>query len=430
MKMSKVLTTDNHVCHIDEKQKLDLLPLSRRDIKSLNADRQPGLLVFPRDLGANGDDIGSQELFSIVGDELRTGNIVGFIGIGDTDLTISSRFCDGGENDYFLHYMLQRVMGLNITNLETHSHDERIYDFLIYLFPRMLLNALRQGVYKEYRTIKHNDSNVKGVIDIARHVKKNIPFVGNVAYNTREYSYDNDMTQLIRHTIEYIRHSYARMILYANDEIEHAVEIIEDATRTFNAKAQRTVIRNNMKPIRLPYYSAYMSLQRLCLMILRHEKLRYGNNRDQIHGIIFDAAWLWEEYLNTILYPCGFKHPKNKESKGGIHIFAEPRSYIRYPDFWKDDFIIDAKYKKVGENGIARDDLHQVITYMYIKKAARGGLLYPSSTTDMQHVGLMNGYGGDFYTCSLRIPRECQSLVAFKAEIDKEEQELKKIILC
>lgn len=427
--MSKILTTDNHVCHIDEKQKRDLLPLSGRDIKSLNAERQLGLLVFPRDLGGNGDDIGSQDLFRIVGDELRTGNVVGFLGIGDTDLTISSRFCDGDEDDYFLHYMLQRVMGLNITNLETHSHDERIYDFLIYLFPRMLLNALRQGVYKEYRTVRHNDSNVKGVIDIARHVKKNIPFIGNVAYNTREYSYDNDMTQLIRHTIEYIRHSYARMLLHANDEIEHAVKLIEDATPSFNVKSLRNVVRNNMKPIRLPYYSTYMSLQRLCLMILRHEKLRYGNNREQIHGIIFDAAWLWEEYLDTILHSCGFKHPKNKEGKGGIHIFAEPRSYIRYPDFWKEDFILDAKYKKVDENGIARDDLHQVITYMYIKKAAHGGLIYPSSNTDMQHVGLMNGYGGDFYTCSLRIPRKCQSLDSFREEIYEEEQKLKKCFI-
>jgi 5-methylcytosine-specific restriction endonuclease McrBC regulatory subunit McrC len=427
--MSKVLTTDNHSCHLSNEQKNDLLPFSGRDIKSLNAERQPGLLVFPRDLKINGDDIGKQEIFHIVGDELMTGNVVGFIGIGDTNLSISSRFCNGNENDYFLHYMLQHVMGLNIVNLETHSHDERIYDFLVYLFPQMLLNALRQGLYKEYCTMRHNDSHVKGIIDIARHSRTNIPFVGNMAYNTREHSYDNDMTELIRHTIEYIRHGYARTILHASDDIDHAVKLIEDATPSFNAKDLRCVIKNNMKPIRIPYYSSYLSLQRLCLLILRHEKLSYGNNKNRIHGIIFDAAWLWEEYLDSVIHSCGFKHPQNRLLKGGIYLFVEPKLHIRYPDFWKDDFILDAKYKKIDLNGEARDDLHQVITYMYIKRAARGGLIYPGSKTDGIPLGRLNGYGGEFLTYSLKIPSGCDSLDSFRIEINKEEEALKLILL-
>lgn len=65
-------------------------------------------------------------------------------------------------------------------------------------------NAISQGVYRQYITHKYNDANVRGVIDVSRHIKYNEPFNGSVAYTTREYSYDNHITQLIRHTIEFI----------------------------------------------------------------------------------------------------------------------------------------------------------------------------------------------------------------------------------
>ncbi len=38
---------------------------------------------------------------------------------------------------------------------------------------------------------------------------------------------------------------------------------------------------------------------------LRYEKLKYGSGAKQIYGILFDGAWLWEEYLTTILTKCG-----------------------------------------------------------------------------------------------------------------------------
>ena len=49
---------------------------------------------------------------------------------------------------------------------------------------------------------------MRGTIDINRHLKLNLPFNGRVAYRTREFSHDNHVTELIRHTIEYISKPY------------------------------------------------------------------------------------------------------------------------------------------------------------------------------------------------------------------------------
>ena len=76
------------------------------------------------------------------------------------------------------------------------------------------------------------------------------------------------------------------------------------------------MIAKNLRPKIHLYYSGYSSLTKLCLLILRNEQIKYGQDDSNIHGILFDGAWLWEEYLNTILSPCGIKHPRNKTGEG------------------------------------------------------------------------------------------------------------------
>lgn len=63
-----------------------------------------------------------------------------------------------------------------------------------------------------------------------------------------------------------------------------------------------------------------------------------------------------------------FKHPENKFHKVGIYLFDD-HSGIRYPDFYKDDMVLDAKYKRLGSydkvSKLDRNDVHQVIAYIY-----------------------------------------------------------------
>ena len=123
-------------------------------------------------------------------------------------------------------------------------------------------------------------------------------------------------------------------------------------------------------------------MQKLCLQILRMEEVKYGDSDDEICGILFDGAWLWEEYVNTILQKLGFKHPQNISGKGGIYIFGD-RSGRRYPDFYNDEIVLDAKYKRLGSydkvSKVEREDVHQVITYMKALHLGRGGFIAPLS---------------------------------------------------
>ena len=410
----------------DELHLANLKKIAEKPICELSLDDNPNLLIFPQDYNEYGDKIGKEYVFEVRDGKLYTGNIMGFIGYGETKVRIHSRFAQG-EDDYFLHYMLQKVFAINLFDLKYHADDESIFDFLIYLFPAFLKRAIRQGLYKEYQTRTYNDPNIRGRIDVVRHIRMNVPFAGKIAYSTREYAYDNHVIQLVRHTIEFIaNHPYGGVILKNDDLTKDAVTLIREATPTYSQNERRKVMNQNLRPLSHPYFGEYRYLQRLCMQILRYEEIKYGRNEDEIYGVLFDGAWLWEEYLNTILKNQGYIHPQNKISKGRIYLF-EDRTGVRYPDFYKDDIVLDAKYKRYADmklQNIDGDDLHQVITYMYILAARYGGLIVPRQhklKDIVQTSKILKGYGGRMNIYGLTVDSPAQNYKDYCTQMNQHE---------
>lgn len=381
-----------------------------------NLSQEDSIFIFPNDLKNSPDLDKDQKILETVNQKIKTGNVIGFLGCGQERLTISSRFSSKSD-DYFLHYLLQKVLNINLTSLDVGlSREERLYQLLIYLFPKYLEATMRKGLYKEYQRFSHNDSHIKGVIDVVNHLKKNLPFTGNIAYTTREFTYDNPMMQLIRHTIEYIRNQKAlgRGIIYTNRE--NITEIIRVTPSYKQADRSKVIRLNQTKPLRHAYFREYRKLQELCLMILNREEHGLGYQEQNIHGILFDVAWLWEEYVHTLL-PKDFIHPRNKEKKGGISVFSGGKRKV-FPDFYHKELkiVLDAKYKKLEltEKGINRDDLFQLISYAYILQAEKAGLIFPSiDQTVSSEIGKVEGYGVLLKKWSIQIPQKTSSYREF-----------------
>lgn len=397
---------------VEEYSKLSNLLLDRT-LESLSQDER--VFIFPNDLKNSPDLEKDQKIFETVNQEIKTGNVIGFLGCGQERLTISSRFSDE-SNDHFLHYLLQKVLNINLTSLDVGpSPEDKLYQLLVYLFPKYLQATLRKGFYKEYQRFSHNDSHVKGVIDVGNHLKKNILFTGNIAYTTREFTYDNPLIQLIRHTIEYIKTQKSFGVMLDNNR-----ETIAEVTRvtpSYKLADRAKFIRiNKTKPLRHAYFREYRKLQELCLMILNQEKHGLGYQEQKIHGILFDVSWLWEEYVYTLL-PKGFLHPRNKEKKGGILVFSDGKRKV-YPDFYDRErkIVLDAKYKKLEftEKGINREDLFQLISYSYILEAEKAGLVFPSEDKVIDNeIGKLAGYGALLKKWSIQIPQNSSSYREF-----------------
>lgn len=347
--------------------------------KTLDQLEREGVFVFPEYIDDAEDITRDQMILQSVNDSYRSGNVMGFIGCGNERLIIESRF-SGEADDFFFQYLLDRVLDFpNLVDLETDANqDNRLFNFLLFLFPHYLKTAMRKGLFKKYIRHNYNDGNVKGTIDVARHIEKNTPFTGNVAYSQREFSFDNSLMELVRHTIEFIkRKPYGGKILI---KVKDEVKLVVDATQGYEPYDRQRIIEQNKKnAVRHAYFREYLALQRLCLLILRHQKHQIGSGSKQIYGILFDGAWLWEEYVNSLIEDI-FYHPMNKGGKGAQRLF-EGNTGLIYPDFISRDnearIIADAKYKPI-EN-IGNRDYLQVLAYMFRFDAKVGFYLYPEA---------------------------------------------------
>lgn len=322
-----------------------------------------------------------QTLKRVQGDtniKIKTGNLMGFIGSGSTQIQITSRFAQN-KNDFFFHYMLAKVFCSNLLNLkfDAFSNIKNQFDYLCFLFPLYLKNAMAQGIFKTYQKFERNDANVRGAINVPRHIAKNIPFAGKVAYTERARAYDNPLTELVRHTIELIKTKPFGKAILSDKNTKPLVSQIVEVTPSYNFFEREKIIFKNSKPLSHPFFTEWKPLQKLCLAILKNQKINFHADSNEVYGILFDGAWLWEEYLAAILKTKGFLHPENKEGKGGIKVF-ENNSLRFFPDFYDDDFVLDAKYKNYGETCVQSADYHQIISYMHLLKLKSGGFCFPT----------------------------------------------------
>jgi len=397
---------DNSTCSLEgaDRQTIDdLRRIGSFCLSDLKSDEGNDLWLFPSDKSEYGDFIGSMRAFSVSYDgmQLETNNVMGFIGVNGTLVRIRSRFAADDEEDYFMHYMLMKRASINLFDLNYQTADEEVFDLLLYVFPSFLVRALKQGIFREY-TVKHyNDARLKGRIDVGRHLRDNTPFRGNVAYDTREYEADNRVLQLVRHTIEHIADHPLGSTILAN--VGDAIEQVRRFTPTYRKSDRRRVILSNVRPLSHPYYTKYRELQQLCLRILRHEELKYGRRKDEIYGVLFDGAWLWEEYLAGILSPLGFIHPENRRHLYGRKLFVDGDNEI-YPDLYNDRCILDAKYKtqKDTKFGLNKDDIYQLTTYMHCLNIGQSAAISPVAVYEPPRVRHLSGVGGT--VCRICLP--------------------------
>lgn len=420
---------DNEVINDSLTEHPIIKKLINHDLKSL--DRQK-FIIFPQHINESNDLKEDNMIFQSRNGKIWTCNVVGIFSGSKDELRINSRFSNRTINeDYFLRYMLQKVLNYNVIE-DSISSSEKMsyYNMLIILFPYYLEEAMRKGVYKEYVKRQYNNTNISGTIDVARHVRSNIPFIGNVAYRTREFSYDNKLTQLVRHTIEKIQNEY-QYILNNNDSIKKYVSLIKQTTTTYSKLKRFEVLQSNiMHPIRHSYYAEYAALQRLCIQILSEEKSGFDSDHQQIHGIIIDISWLWEEYIGKV---TGWKHYGRNKELATINLFQNSRRSPRYPDFSVGNLPIDTKYKK---NLDTRNDYNQMTTYIHImnkekKGKIRGGFIQPTSDVNPEKhgykkLGILCGFGGEMFTYKFFIPQEASSYSEFLNRIRIVEEELKK----
>lgn len=327
-------------------------------------------------------------LFRKLGSQWFTGNYVGILSLGnDSCIEIYSRFEDVKHKFAFINHMLNKIYDLNDWLLTQGGNNKTNLnlDLLLKLsFLSKLKNAYREGEYKSYEKVHKNDTAPRGTIDIARHIKLNLcPENYKVAYSYNEYTSKNSYIYLVRLCYEML---FEKGKKPKGKEVD---DLLFKSQDYWSYDKRKIIHKNENKPITSPLFKCHRDLQKFCLDVLKHKKMTLDSfgTEDGKYGVLIDCAWLWEEYVATLLKDY-FIH-KTMSSKEKDYLFADERGkpFQRIiPDYVGKNYlpvIADAKYMDLYGRRELQDEqrnsvYYKTVMYMLRYQSKLGMIFYPS----------------------------------------------------
>ena len=378
------------LCKYNGKTLSDLRRLSGGNLVVFGGERQEGENP-PAFYSVTKNDVNNDipEAFAI-----HTSNLMGVLRLRhpekDTSLQmeIRSRF-DSGKEQLFLNYLLSRVFQVDFFDLVSAGTADMLDVLTAIMLIQKLKEAIPVGLYKEYKKFEKNDLNFRGRLDLQRHIRSNYPVMDKIAYSYNEITFDNPLNHLLRSAVEVIRKKWPSL-LYNDADIRDFTVELQNATPSWNANCKHDILRMEVcrESIRHPFFREYYEDARLLAKMLIEEEgvSVYDSSDAEVSGVIFDGAWLWEEYIAAVLAPLGFIHAEYQK-KGAIPLFEKENIVgmdVVYPDFYSESrqIVLDTKYKRDTES---REDIFQLLTYTFITGAEKCGLIYPPQENRKEH---------------------------------------------
>ena len=336
---------------------------------------------------------------------IKARNLVGIVKIDDLTIQILPKILpnvslknreDRGRLIRALVKMLEiawDIPPLDITITSLPEEMNLIIEVLITLYSIKLLEALKEGFYKEYVNIEEDAPYVKGQINFNRYVQHwERRHIIPIRYN------DRDPDNTINRTLKYGTHLATmhtnsrdnRVRLNAIRDIMYAVSDVVVSSREIERIAFNR-LNERFRP-----------LVNLAKVFIKHRTPIYKMGESQMYSFLIPMERLFEEFVaNLLKYHILPKCCKDAE----IYIQDETK---RIPDLKKppylleggrfslkpdiliriDDknYIIDTKYKilKLQERmvGVSQQDVYQMLAYTIAFKSEKTMLLYPKSLVD------------------------------------------------
>ena len=240
---------------------------------------------------------------------------------------------------------------------------------------------LHQGLIKQYYKETGNVKALKGKIEFAGHISKNL--VHKERFYTTHQVYDKDhlVHQVLFKALDIVEKCTKGNYLYSKCK---TVQLdFPEVTSISVSEATFAKLPKNRKTA--PYETA-LAIARL--IILNYApNISSGNER--MLALLFDMNSLWEEYVLVRL--------KQVQDEYGVRISGQQST-----SFWnginirpdiviekgegdaRETFIIDTKWKNISYGKPSTDDLRQMYVYNDYWQSDKAMLLYPSHTTSFE----------------------------------------------
>lgn len=259
---------------------------------------------------------------------------------------------------------------------EAHVNKQQIHLLDIYFewFLNEVQLLLHQGLIKQYYKETSNVKALKGKLEFAGHISKNL--VHKERFYTTHQIYDKDhlVHQVLSKALGIVEKCTKGNFLYSKCK---TVQLDFPEVKSINVnEATFSKIPKNRKT------TPYDTVLTIAKLIILNYAPNVSSGSENMLALLFDMNSLWEEYILVRLQQAA-------EEKGFIvtgqnSILFWDTISIR-PDIVleknKETYIIDTKWKNIDQSKPSTHDLRQMYVYNEYWNSDKAMLLYPSSTS-------------------------------------------------
>lgn len=323
----------------------------------------------------------NNQYFTLIHKGIKFSQYVGVIQIDGLTIEILPKI-DGASSDesmwqQVLIQILKTTKRLKINKVgNAHVNKQQIHLLDIYFewFLNEIELLVRQGLVKKYRVNTGNVKALKGKLEFAAHIKQNLIHKERFHTSHQVYNHDHEIHQILALALDIIGQFSSGTHLYSKFK---TVQLSFPEVEKINVNAstfQKLDFNRKTQP-----YKTSLDIARL---IILNFAPNISSGKEKMLALLFNMNDLWEEYVLVKLKDLNVKglEVKGQESKSfwnGIKI--RPDMVIRT---LKSTYIIDTKWKNIGNTKPSTHDLRQMYVYNEYWSSFHALLLYPALETE------------------------------------------------
>jgi len=272
---------------------------------------------------------------------------------------------------------IQEVGQANVSKQSIH-----LLDIYFEWFLNEVKTLVHQGLIKQYYKKEGNVKALKGKLEFAKHISKNLVHKERFYTSHQVYEKDHLIHQILGQALDIIAHLSKGTYLYSKCKT-----IQLDFPEVKAIKANESTFNKIPKSRKTAPYDTALSIARL---IILNYAPNISSGSEKMLALLFDMNSLWEEYvLIRLKQACDdtairIYGQNSKKFWNNITIRPDIVLEKNLDNNEKEILIIDTKWKNIDHSQPSTHDLRQMYVYNEYWNSSRSLLLYPSQNTDVK----------------------------------------------
>ena len=258
------------------------------------------------------------------------------------------------------------------------KQQSTLLDVLFQQFVDSVEQLIAQGLVKRYRNVPRDRTSIKGRIDHAANLRRNLVHAERTSTVASEYDRLNRPNMILKAGIE-VSSGFAPSAYTRNRARSVRLEFVDWPTKPIGP-ADFDLVRFDRKTF------GYRKAIDLARLILARQSIDLSAGSERVFSLLFDMNELWQAaMLSRLRRDCARVGAENPEAQ-------------RYRVFWRSNdgtarkhiqpdivvpagrdppTIVDTKWKVLASPTPGDEDLRQIFAYNALWHSTRGILLYP-----------------------------------------------------